>query len=294
MAARVVADGRADLRDPAGDRDDLVGAAHAAGRRLVQRRRARERVGVDRHRPWGLRRGRCDEDERTRGHQRRGPSHVRKLQSLLPTKFSGVAAAIAIACAGTSAMPADDDEQLEHGEVEAERERRHDEEARGLEPGVAVVGLERPLAVPDEVVGDRHEEGDRRRHAVVDPEHMDAEGEHREVDDVPGGADEGEPDELVPVVRLAHPLAQADVEPRRGGWRQRVTGGRLLAHRCQGTHLGIVSHEPPHRVRGRGRNGPAPSARCRAASTAAGPRTRTARRRAAMRMPWESSRCSAP
>src|SRR3954447_24429803 len=57
-------------------------------------------------------------------------------------------------------------EDRQQPETDDEGDDADDQEARSLVAPSTVVGAERPAAMPDEVVGDRDEEGDRRRGAI--------------------------------------------------------------------------------------------------------------------------------
>jgi len=120
----------AHLRHRVGARTDAGGGQPAPRRRHVGALRAHERVRADRLSGQrggkrggaaaalrGGETGREAEDEQEHGSDRAAhptgasasppglPLYALKLQSLLPMKFSGVALAIATACAGTAATP---------------------------------------------------------------------------------------------------------------------------------------------------------------------------------------------
>ncbi len=88
---------------------------------------------------------------------------------------------------------------MEHEQVGAERERRDDEEAQPLEHEVPARVAERPGSVPRVVVRDRDEERADSGRDVVEPDDVEEDGVDREVDEVPGRADDAELDELLPV-----------------------------------------------------------------------------------------------
>ena len=77
------------------------------------------------------------------------------------------------------------------------------------------VPAEGPVAVPPEVVEERHHEGDRGRGDVVQAERLVREREHAQVHDVAGPADRAELEELHPVVWAPYAVAHARVEAHR-------------------------------------------------------------------------------
>ena len=101
--------------------------------------------------------------------------------------------------------PGDAHQQLQHDQVEAKRDQADRQEAGGLESGVPIRGLERPMPVEQEVVGDRDAEGEHCRRDVVDAGKMNQCGEHGQVDDVAGCAHDRELHQLHPVAGLRRP-----------------------------------------------------------------------------------------
>ena len=103
-----------------------------------------------------------------------------------------------------------------------------------------LLGPERPVPIEHEVVQHRNRPCDHRRQAVVDPQQVDAGGEHGQVDDVATGPDRPEAHQLKPVVSLPNAVADPPVQRADGTaggagarWRasrQRNRGGQLVGH----------------------------------------------------------------
>ena len=173
---------------------------------------------------------------------------------LLPMKLNGIAKATAIACAGSSATSAAWISSSSDDQVDPQRQDADREEARRLKAGVAVLGVEGPVPVPEEVVGDGDAEGDDRRRDVVDPEAVaalpeeePAAGQDREdgqVDDVARGADQPELEQLHPVLRAAWCRGRSASRSRRGSSRATSRSPtpkcpRMTGARSRSAHWGL-------------------------------------------------------
>ena len=111
------------------------------------------------------------------------------------------------------------DEEVQHHQIRTERKRRDDEKAPALRAVVATRVAERPEPVERVVVRHRDEKGADSRDEVVEPDPVEQHRVDGQVDDVPGGADDDELAELLPVA----PPAERATDPLRGAL---VGGGR--------------------------------------------------------------------
>ena len=187
-------------------------------------------------------------------------ARIRKLQSLLPRKFSGVDASHGQRLRRHLRDAAKLHQQREQHEPESERHQAHHEEADRLEVDLAGRGVERPVAVEHEVVEHRHQPRQHRRELVGGVQRVHEQRIYGEVDDVPRAPDEPEADQLQPVGGSAHAVQQAHM------------GAQLAAHgHVSGAHVhgGVLREHAPGYLRWR-RTDPARASRARGPPRARG------------------------
>ena len=111
---------------------------------------------------------------------------------------------------------------------EQKHEERYEEESHRLATGMVLLGLERPVSVPEEVVRRGDHGGEHERQLVGRLERVNEDEEADEVDDVPRCADAEEPHQLLVVLRVADLVGEAPVGATQSA--QCPSGGRKLEH----------------------------------------------------------------
>ena len=153
---------------------------------------------------------------------------LRKLQSLLPKKFSGIDAATASAWAGSLAKPAPSTSPVSSSRLKPSAARLTTKKRiawKWARPARAS-NVQWRFSTKLLITATSHASDVRR--AVVDLRVVHAQGVHDQVDRKAHTTHQAEPDELQPVRRLAHPMQEANV-------RADLHGGRLVAHPSQGS-----------------------------------------------------------
>ncbi len=160
-----------------------------------------------------------------------------KVQSLLPRKLKGIATATAIACAVRSPSDAPETRASSTTRLISSAATLTARKRAAWKPGWPSPGLEGPVPVPEEVVGEGDAEGADRGEQVVQAEVAGEHREDRQVDQVAGAADDAELEQLQPARRPAGGGAEAVGEfvgaahrllpwPRRAGRPRRRRCGR--------------------------------------------------------------------